>query len=82
MAYLVEILLFLAPFAAFALWRRLNPGAEPSPGVVWLALAGLGLALAGAVWYGLEVSMGPGTVYVPARVEDGRLIPGHTEPRP
>ena len=79
MPYLIELLLFLAPFAAFALWRRLNPRAEPSPRLVWLALAGVGLAMAGAVWYGLSVSMGPGTVYVPARMEDGRIIPGHAE---
>ena len=81
MPYLVEFLLFLAPFAAYALWRRLNPGAEPSPAVVWLGLAGIGLAMAGAVWYGLSVSMEPGTVYVPARMEDGRIVPGHAEPR-
>ena len=81
MPYLVEFLLFLAPFAAYALWRRLNPGAEPGRGVVWLGLAGLGLAMAGAVWYGLSVSMEPGTVYVPARMEDGRIVPGHAEPR-
>ena len=81
MPYLIEFLLFLAPFAAYALWRRLNPGAEPSSAVVWLGLAGIGLAMAGAVWYGLSVSMEPGTVYVPARMEDGRILPGHAEPR-
>ncbi len=81
MPYLAEILLFLAPFAAYALWRRLNPGVEPSPAEVCLALAGVGLAMAGAVWYGLSVSMAPDMVYVPARIEDGRVVPGHAEPR-
>ena len=82
MPYLVEVLLFLAPFAAYALWRRLNPGVEPGSATIWLGLLGIGLGLAGAVWYGLSVSMEPGTVYVPARMEDGRIIPGHAAPRP
>jgi hypothetical protein len=35
--YLIEALLFLAPFAAFFIWRRLNPGREP--GTVLLVLS-------------------------------------------
>ena len=51
MPYLIEALLFLAPFAAFLIWRRLNPGREP--GAVLLALAGCGAALmlAGVWWF-------------------------------
>ena len=81
MPYLIELFLFLAPFAAYALWRRLNPSLEPSPMAVWLALAGVGFAMAAAVWYGLSVSMEPGSVYVPAHMEDGRIVPGRAEPR-
>jgi drug/metabolite transporter (DMT)-like permease len=81
MPYLAEFLLFLVPFAAYALWRRLNPGREPSSRVVWLALAGIGLGLAGAVSYGLSRSIGRDSVYVPPVYRDGQLIPGHAEPR-
>jgi drug/metabolite transporter (DMT)-like permease len=77
MPYLAEILLFLAPFAIFALWRRFNPSTEPSPRVLWLALAGVGCGLVGAVWYGFSVRTRPHAEYVPARIgEDGRVIPG------
>ena len=38
MAYLLEFLLFLSPFALFALWQRLNPGREVAGIVVWLML--------------------------------------------
>jgi hypothetical protein len=79
MPYLFEIILFLLPFGLYALWRRLNPEAEPSSRTVLLALAGIGLGMAGAVWYGLSVSAGPGAVYVPARMQDGEVVPGHAE---
>jgi cytochrome c-type biogenesis protein CcmH/NrfF len=80
-AYLVEILLFLLPFAAYGLWRRMNPNTQPS--TILLVLAGLGvvLMLAGAFWYGASRSMRPGTTYVPAHLEGDRIEPGHAEPR-
>lgn len=83
MAYVIEFLLFLLPFGLYALWRRLNPGVEPAPRFVLLAVLGIALGLAGAVWYGLSVSMEPGTVYVPAELgPDGRIRDGHGEPAP
>lgn len=82
MPYLLEFLLFLLPFAAYALWRRFNPRAEPDPRYVLVALVGIGLGLAGAVWFGLSVSMERGTVYVPAVMDaDGSIRPGRAEPR-
>jgi hypothetical protein len=79
--YLIELLLFLVPFAAYGLWRRAHPATEPS--TILLALAGLGvvLMLGGAVWYGLSRSMQPGVAYVPAHLEGARIEPGHAEPR-
>jgi hypothetical protein len=81
MPYLFEIILFLLPFGLYALWRRLKPEAEPDSRTVLLALAGIGLGMAGAVWYGLSVSAGPEAVYVPARMQDGEVVPGHAEPK-
>lgn len=81
--YVIEFLLFLLPFGLYALWRRLNPGVEPPPRFVLLALTGIALGLAGAVWYGLSVSMEPGSVYIPAELgPDGQIRPGRAEPLP
>jgi O-antigen ligase len=79
--YLIELLLFLVPFAAYGVWRRANPSTEPS--TILLVLAGLGvvLMLGGAVWYGTSRSMDRGTAYVPAHLDGERIEPGHTERR-
>jgi apolipoprotein N-acyltransferase len=80
--YLVQFLLFLTPFALFALWRHMNPEREPPAMVIWLLLAGLGLGIAGTVWYGQRVSVDADTVYIPATLgPDGRIIPGRAERR-
>ncbi|NBQ75249.1 MAG: hypothetical protein EBU14_07785 [Acetobacteraceae bacterium] len=81
MPYLIEALLFLAPFAAFFIWRRLNPGREPSGVLLVMAACGAALMLAGAVWYGLSRSSAPGSTYVPARIDGNEITPGHMEPR-
>ncbi len=82
MFYLVQFLLFLAPFAIFALWRQMNPDREPPAKVIWLLLAGLGLGIAGTVWYGQRVSVDADMVYVPATLgPDGQIIPGRAERR-
>lgn len=82
MPYLIELLLFLSPFAAYGLWRRMNPSAEPSTVLLVLAALGIVLMLAGAVWFGLSRSMAPDAAYVPAHLEGRQVAPAHVEPRP
>jgi hypothetical protein len=84
MPYLVEILLFLVPFALYLAWRRLDPGfTTADPGLLRLAALGVALALAGAIAYGLLGRREPGAVYVPATLgRDGALHPGHMDPAP
>ena len=82
MPFLIEFLLFLLPFAVYALWRWLNPGIEPSPRIMLLGVIGVLLMFLFAVWYGLSVSMEPHEVYVPAQLgPDGRVVPGHPGPQ-
>jgi hypothetical protein len=77
---LTELLLFLMPFVAFAAWR-LPLGSGPSR----LALAGTACALlllaAILLWLNQERASPPGTAYVPARLQDGRIVPGHAVPQ-
>ena len=81
MAWLAEALLFLLPLLAYLGWRWLNPGVEPGPRLLLAAAAGVVLVLASLLWFGLSRSLEAG-VYVPPHVQDGVMVPGHTEPAP
>ncbi len=76
-----DVLLFLLPFALYGLYiwyaqRRLehDPKWRDAP-LAWLSIAGLALVMLSFVaWRALEpVTKGE---YVPARIEDGRIVPG------
>jgi hypothetical protein len=79
------ILCFLLPFLAYGLWRFVRhgaaPGSEAWPNIVLLRLAGVGaLAMLVAIAVLVSFSGGDaGRVYHPARIENGRLIPGNFE---
>lgn len=77
MPYLVETVLFLAPFALYAVWLRFNPGRAVAAHVVALAVLGLAISIGAAVWYGLSRGMDPYTAYVPPRVTSEGIAPGH-----
>lgn len=74
MLRLTEILLFLSPFVLVAVWllvgRRLAVMAYPALAVA-VVLAGL------LIVFGLRRSMRADATYVPAHVEDGRIVDGH-----
>ena len=82
MPYVIEVLLFILPFALYALWRKLNPDAAPNQRLLLMALIGIAFAMGGAVYYGLSRRMQGDVVYVPPRWDGGRVEPGHAEPRP
>ena len=80
-------MLFLVPFAAYALWllgtrRPVGPSAWETRTIAWLALVG---ALLHRSPYCSPSSTStpppPGGVYVPAHMENGRIVEGHIEPR-
>jgi drug/metabolite transporter (DMT)-like permease len=82
---LTEIALFLAPFAAYAvfLWARregvLDPASWPMPRLIWLTIAALALLLGSFLVIAQFSHSPPGSSYVPAHVEGGKLVPGEAK---
>ena len=79
MIRLAELSLFLAPLAAYLLWRITMQRGMPGPSrlTLILILAGLLLFGAGLAYLSVRERDPAGTHYVPAEVRDGRVIPGH-----
>jgi amino acid transporter len=81
---LESLLLFLAPFivyAALLLLRRNRPFSVyywRAKTLSGLTLAGLAVAVAGLFLIGLTAERRSG-VYVPAHIENGKLVPGKLE---
>jgi Family of unknown function (DUF6111) len=86
---LVTIVLpLLLPTAIYLLWVRLAQGPQPAESGRWAALpwvwlAGTGFVLLALVLFVVTVHFGTATpgVYVPPRWENGRVVPGHIEPK-
>lgn len=82
---LVNILLVTFPallyFSYVYLRRRGNPNEEilSDAPIFWLLGAGVALMLASLVFFGQWHGGPPGKHYVPPRIEDGVVIPGHME---
>ena len=79
---LIELALFLTPFAAYALllWGKsrgvLDPESWPLRTIVALTAAALLLMAGSALVAALFTGSPPGSTYVPARLENGRMVPG------
>lgn len=80
MLRLAELGLFLAPFALYVAWRFL--AAKASPWLVAVAVGFAAVSAAATIWYGFEHSAPPNGRYVPAHMEDGRIVPGEVIPKP
>jgi len=82
--FFTELGLFLIPFAlyaAFLLATRagvLGPQAWTLPRVAGLLIASLVLMAASFVLLAQFSGAPPGSTYVPAHIEDGKLVPGTT----
>ncbi len=77
---LTELFLFLTPFAAIIAWRLTAVRGGPSRSVLIGAACLLAVLAATLVWLRQDRSLPAGTVYVPAKLQDGRIVPGHGEP--
>jgi hypothetical protein len=80
---LTELLLFLTPFAVYALFLFgtragvLQVESWPAKRVGWLTAAAVIMMIAGFVILGQLDYQPPGSNYVPPHMEDGKLVPGH-----
>jgi hypothetical protein len=77
MLRLAEFGLFVLPFGLYVAWVFASKRARPV--VFWGALVVLVTLLGCVVWYGLAHSLDKTVQYVPAHVEDGRIVAGHGE---
>lgn len=81
---LTEIALFLAPFAAYAVFLLvtragiLDPQAWSLRILAWLTGIALLLMIASFVLIAHFSGALPGSTYVPAHIEDGKFVPGLT----
>jgi hypothetical protein len=81
---LTELALFLAPFAIYALFllatraNVLERAAWPPKVLATLAIVALVLMIGSFVMLAHFSGAPPGSTYEPARVEDGKFIPGRT----
>ncbi|MSP29205.1 MAG: hypothetical protein EXR09_01790 [Acetobacteraceae bacterium] len=74
---LIEFFLLLVPIAVYALWRFTAAQGGPSPRAL-IAGAGAVVVLAmSLLFYIREERMDPTATYIPPKLQDGRLIPGH-----
>ncbi len=78
-----EGVFFLVPFAIFFVYlaiRQRNPltFAAWEKSIPWLVIAGAGCVVLALLVTGLSAPRSKG-VYVPPRVENGQVIPGHFE---
>lgn len=83
MIRLAELLVFLSPLGAYLLYRRTLARGETAPSRQALVAIAAGLLVFGAVlsWFGVHDRLPPDARYVPARLENGRIVPGHADPR-
>jgi hypothetical protein len=79
---LTEISLFIAPFVLYALflWATregvLDVSAWSLPRLMWLTISALVLVITSFLFLAQFGGAPPGSTYVPAHMENGRLVPG------
>lgn len=80
-AVLIELALFLTPFALYYLLvKRARRGEQITTPWLYLSLAGLLVAGSALVWYALTHGSDPTGQYTPAVLKDGKIVPGHIDP--
>jgi hypothetical protein len=77
-----EAVLFLAPFAAYALYLWVTKSGvlvstswQPTT-LAWLVIVALGISIFSFLFLAEFSGAPPGSTYTPARIEGGRIVPG------
>ncbi|HEY0185491.1 MAG TPA: hypothetical protein VGC09_22035 [Rhodopila sp.] len=82
MSRIIEIVLFLAPFLSFAVWRLMFPSPLPP---LWL-MAGLSgfvvLMVVALLWLWHVEAADANRPYFPDELRDGRVVPANRPPPP
>jgi hypothetical protein len=79
---LTEVGIFLIPFVAYAIYLVINRSellsktSWPLPIVGWLTAGALALVILSFVLLASFSGAPPGSTYVPAHMENGKLVPG------
>jgi len=82
----LDAVFFLLPFAAYAAWLVFTRGSLSNVEdwqartIAYLALGGAVLLIAALVTFTSYGIIPPGGTYMPAHLENGRIVPGHVEP--
>jgi hypothetical protein len=76
-----ELAIFLAPIAAFLIWRAaIARGLDgPPPQQLLLMFAAVMVLAVGLIVYTEQDRLPPGR-YVPAQLINGQIVPGHSAP--
>jgi len=74
MPRLIEIVLFLAPFISFAVWRLLFPSPLPPLWLVCSLAAFMAVTLAGLLWLWHADAGDAALDYLPAHLQNGRVV--------
>ena len=85
---LTELLLFAVPFVLYAvfLWATkagvMDPESWPVSRIASLAIVALLMVLGSFLYFANYTGSQPGSIYVPAHMENGTFVPGQTRPLP
>ena len=71
-----EAALLVLLFVLFAAWWVAGTHRVWATRVLWTVSAALVAVAAGGLWLGVTRGQPPGQAYVPARVQDGRIVGG------
>jgi hypothetical protein len=81
----LDVLLFLLPFAGYAVWLVMTRGSLANATdwqirtIAYLGIAGAVLLVGTLIIFVTFQTSPPGHEYEPAQMEDGKIVPGHFE---
>jgi hypothetical protein len=80
MSRIIEIVLFLAPFLAFAAWRLFFPSPTPPLWMIYALGGFVALMLLALLWVRHIDAGDANEAYVPARIIGGQVVPAQKAP--